>query len=256
MTATHDRLTSERAFHDRQARQRFESFHANPSAWRFDDDSYLDHESWIRPAFTQLGDVRGRRVLDCGCGHGMAAIILAHRGARVTAFDLSTGYLAEARQRALVNQADVCFLAGNGDQLPFADASFGRIWGNAILHHLDLRLAGPELLRVLEPGGVAVFCEPWGENPLLNWARRVLPYPGKQRTPDEQPLRQRDLHILCRLFASVEVQGYQFLSMLKRVLPGRRLAAGLERCDRFLLQHFPGLQRGCRYIVLTLRKAA
>jgi len=49
-----------------------------------------------------------------------------------------------------------------------------------ILHHLDLTVAARELRRVLRPGGVAVFCEPWGGNPLLNFARRRLPYAGKR----------------------------------------------------------------------------
>src|SRR5262245_54033749 len=94
-----DRLCTERAFHDDQARDRAPAF-VRPEALCFGDDAYLDHESWIRPALAELGDVRGRRVLDFGCGHGMAAVVLARRGGRVTAFDLSRGYIKEARQRA------------------------------------------------------------------------------------------------------------------------------------------------------------
>jgi hypothetical protein len=52
------------------------------------------------------------------------------------------------------------------------------------------------------------------------------------------------------------VQGYQFLSMARRVLPRGRLVAGLDRCDRRLLAALPGLRRFCRYVVLVLRKEA
>src|SRR5919199_1431749 len=83
---------------------------------RFDDDAYLDHETWIRPALARLGDVRGLRVLDYGCGHGMAAVVLARRGARVTAFDLSPGYLAEARRRARANGVTVDFVQGDAER--------------------------------------------------------------------------------------------------------------------------------------------
>ncbi len=139
----------------------------------------------------------------------------------MTAFDLSPGYLAEARHRARANDADIEFLQADGERLPFADGSFARVWGNAILHHLDLSLAARELYRVLQPGGRAVFCEPWGENPLLSWARRRLPYPGKERTPGEQPLRLRHLRVLREVFPSLTVEGYQLLSMARRVLrPG------------------------------------
>ncbi|HXG10477.1 MAG TPA: class I SAM-dependent methyltransferase, partial [Gemmataceae bacterium] len=158
----------------------------------------------------------------------------------------------EARRRAAANGVAVDFVQADGEWLPFADRCFDRIWGNAVLHHLDLDRAGRELFRVLRPGGMAVLCEPWGENPLLRWARQCLPYPGKERTVDEQPLRRRHVHLLGRIFPRVEVQGFQLVSMVRRLLGRGRLVAGLDWCDRLLLTHLPGLQRFCRYVVLIL----
>ncbi len=247
-----DRLNSERRFHDRQAGRRAADLDAD--ALCFHDGQYLDHETWIRPAFAYLEPIAGRRVLDYGCGHGMAAVVLARGGARVTAFDLSRGYVEEARRRAAANGVAVEFVQADAERLPFADGSFDAIWGNAVLHHLDLHQAGRELRRVLTPGGVAVFCEPWGENLLLSWVRRWLPYPGKERTPDEQPLRLRQLPLLCETFPRLEVEGFQLLSMLRRVLWPGRLVAGLEWCDARLLRRVPALRRFCRYVVLTLRR--
>jgi SAM-dependent methyltransferase len=250
---TMDRLATEQVFHDRQAQERMLSFRQLDTL-RFTDDSYLDHETWIRPAFERLGNVAGLPVLDYGCGHGMAAIVLARRAAEVTAVDLSEGYLAEAQRRALANGVTIACLKADGEHLPFAECSFARIWGNAILHHLDVRIAARELHRVLKPGGWAVFCEPWGENPLLNWARRRWPYPGKERTPDEQPLQMRQLRILREVFPSLEIEGYQLLSMARRVLRPGRLLSGLTWCDERLLRLAPSLSRWCRYVVLTLRR--
>jgi SAM-dependent methyltransferase len=249
-----DRLCAEQIFHDRQARGRVPSFN-NADTLRFGDDAYLDHETWIRPAMARLGEVAGLPVLDYGCGHGMAAVVLARRGACVTAFDLSPGYLAEAKRRAAANDVRIEFVQADAERLPFAAGRFARVWGNAILHHLDLRLAARELHRVLQPGGIAVFCEPWGANPLLSWARRRLPYPGKERTPDEQPLLPRHVRILREIFPSLEVQGYQLLSMARRVLRPGRMVSGLEWCDARLLRLAPSLARFCRYVVLTLRRS-
>lgn len=249
-----ERLKKERGFHDRQARDRAEDFARRGQALAFADNAYLDHETWVRPAFDKLGEVRDQAVLDFGCGHAMAAVVLARRGARVTAFDLSVGYLEEARHRAQANEVTIDLVRANGEQLPFADESFQAIWGCAILHHLDLGAAGPELRRVLRPGGVAVFCEPWGENPMLNWARRSVPYPGKQRTPDEKPLCGRDVECLRAFFAAVEVQGFQLLGMARRLVRFRRLLAGLDWCDQQLLARIPRLERYCRYVVITLRR--
>ena len=49
----------------------------------------------VRPARRRCG---ARRALDYGCGHGMAAVVLARAGATVSAFDLSPGYVAEAER--------------------------------------------------------------------------------------------------------------------------------------------------------------
>jgi ubiquinone/menaquinone biosynthesis C-methylase UbiE len=246
-----DRITTEQHFHDNQARTRASA----GVRLHFEDAVYLNHETWIRPAFAQLGDVRGLRVLDYGCGHGMAAVVLARAGAHVTAFDLSGGYVAEARARAAANGVAVAFVQADGERLPFADATFDRVWGSAILHHLKLRLAGSELRRVLSPRGRAVFCEPWGGNPLLNFARRRLPYPGKHRTPDEQPLTRRHLDALKAVFPRVDVRGFQLLSMARRVVRARRLRTHLEGWDARLLAQLPALEHFCRYVLLTLHTA-
>jgi SAM-dependent methyltransferase len=251
--STTDRLGSEQAFHDRQAEGRAAHL-VRPDDLRFADDDYLDHETWVRPALERLGPLAGRRVLDYGCGHGMAAVVLARRGAEVTAFDLSGGYLGEAGRRARANGVAVHLVQADGERLPFADGSFDRVWGNAVLHHLDLRRAARELHRVLRPGGLAVFCEPWGENPLLGWARGFLPYPGKERTADERPLCRAHLALLRAAFPGLEVEGFQLLSMARRVLRPGRLVTGLEWCDARLLRWAPFLGRFCRYVVLTLRR--
>jgi SAM-dependent methyltransferase len=252
MTGT-DRRVSEQLFHDRQAAGRADSFRDGSADLRFDTDAYLDHETWMRPAFAVLGDLRGKAALDYGCGHGMAAVVMARAGATVTAFDLSPGYVNETLARAAANGVAVECVTADGEELPFADASFDAVWGNAILHHLDLAKGGRELKRVLKPGGVAVFCEPWGGNPLLGFARRSLPYPGKDRTPDEQPLTRRDLRPLREAFTSVEVRGFQLFGMVRRVWQNPRVLACLDAVDSRLLRSVPALGNWCRYMVIVLR---
>ena len=254
MPTTLDRLASEQRFHDRQAADRAASFRSGRAGLRVADADYLDHETWVRPAFDALGDLRGKSALDYGCGHGMAAVVLARRGATVTGFDLSPGYVREAEQRAAANGVRARFVVADGERLPFPDESFDAVWGSAILHHLDLARAGAELRRVMRPGAAAVFCEPWGGNPLLEFARRRLPYPGKHRTPDEQPLRPADLAPLREHFTGLRVEGFQLLGMARRVWKGRRVGAALDSADRRLLRWCPRLGNWCRYVVLILRK--
>jgi SAM-dependent methyltransferase len=259
------RLAVEREYHDAQAARRRADLTAE--ALLVDDDAYLDHESWIRPAMARLGDLRARRVLDLGCGHGMASVVLARRGAQVTGLELSGGYLAEARARAICNDTRIEWVQADAQMLPFGDGSFDCVWGNAILHHLDLERAADEIHRVLVPGGRAVFCEPWGDNPFLQAARRRLSYPGKNHTPDEEPLRSESLNVLRLRFPEMTTEGHQFLSMVRRLLPrsgsvrkgmgsGSGILRSLERADRFCLSRLPALQGWCRYMVIDLPRAA
>ena len=250
---TTDRLRSEEQFHDAQATERATRF-ADLATLRFADEWYLNHEPWIRPAVKLLGSLSGKRLLDYGCGHGMASVVFARRGATVTGFDLSGQYIAEARRRALANEVDATFRVADAEQLPFADGSFDLVWGNAVLHHLDLDHACVELRRVLRPGGVAVFCEPWGGNPLLEFARQRLPYPGKHRTPGERPLRPADIPVLWEHFPTLNVQGFQLFGSLKRLWK-RESPAGswLDRLDARLMARFPRLEMWGRYAVLRVQ---
>jgi SAM-dependent methyltransferase len=252
-----DRLRAEQLLHDAQARSRWADLVRHPENLAVNDEWYLRHETWILPAFRLLGDdLHGLSVLDYGCGHGMASVVLARRGANVTAFDLSAAYVAEATARAQVNEvADrLSCLQAVAERLPFTDACFNRIWGNAILHHLDLPQAVRELARVLKPDGVAVFCEPWGGNPLLDWARRRLPYPGKQRSHHEEPLCDQDVRLLHTHFADVRLYPFQLLAMVGRLWPALPFRPALEHVDAALFRHWPSSRRFCRYVVLSLRR--
>jgi SAM-dependent methyltransferase len=248
-----ERLQSEQAFHDAQATARRLTWQRDPGIFRSTSHHYLDHEPWIRPALAKLGPLANKRVLDFGCGHGMAAVVLAQQGASVTAFDLSKGYVQEAKQRAEANGVTIHALTANGNHLPFARQSFDAIWGVAILHHLDIERAASEIKRVLKPNGIALFCEPWGGNKALALARRHLPYRGKERTKDEEPLLPKHLAPFRTHFSDCQIEHVQFLGMIRRAWKTCPFLPALDRWDARLLHYWPQLGRWCRYVVLTLR---
>ena len=96
-------------------------------------------------------DLRGRRVLDLGCGTGRLAAPLAEQGiARVWGVDASPEMLAVAREKL---PAGVGLKQGRAEDLPFRDGWFDRAVMWLVVHLVDRPAAFREVARVLVPDG-------------------------------------------------------------------------------------------------------
>jgi SAM-dependent methyltransferase len=114
-------------------------------------------ESWC----AHLGLPREHhRALDFGCGIGRLTRALASRYGEVVGVDISSSMLAQAR-RLHEGVANVRFVENAQQRLDFlADASIDLVYSVITLHHIPPTLQRAyvrEFLRVLAPGGVAVF---------------------------------------------------------------------------------------------------
>jgi SAM-dependent methyltransferase len=104
---------------------------------------------------------RARRLaLDFGCGVGRLTRALATRYAEVVGVDISSSMIEQARQLH-ANLANVRFVENVQPRLDFlADASVDLVYSVITLHHIPAALQRGyvrEFLRVLAPGGMAVF---------------------------------------------------------------------------------------------------
>lgn len=106
-----------------------------------------------------MGDVRGLRIADLGCGTGRNAVAMAEAGADVTAVDFSEGMLAEARARA--GSGRVRFVVRSLEEpLPFDDDSFDRVLCSLALEHVgNIDQAFAEMTRICRSGGQVVVIE-------------------------------------------------------------------------------------------------
>ncbi|MGW4799739.1 class I SAM-dependent methyltransferase [Nonomuraea sp. NPDC004297] len=106
-----------------------------------------------------LGQVRGRRVLEIGCGAAQCARWLARQGAAVAAFDISHRQLRHSQRIDLDAGVRVPVVQADAEALPFAGGSFDVACSayGALPFVADPVAVFREVRRVLRPGGRFVF---------------------------------------------------------------------------------------------------
>src|SRR4051812_2760255 len=140
----------------------------------YDDLRPTDARWWrLYDAIVEAADLRGRRVLDLGCGTGQLAAALAEREvARVWGVD------ASAEMAAVARAAGVDVKVAPAERLPFKDAWFERAVSRMAVHLVDRPRAFAELRRVLAPDGRAVVAsldpDCFGDHWLLPWFPRLI----------------------------------------------------------------------------------
>jgi len=211
--------------------------------------------------------VAGISVLDYGCGTGDWGLLLAGEGANVTFLDLSPAAIQVVLRRASASGVPDRvrgFAQDASDLSCFADEEFDLIYASAAVHHtLKYDHAAAELLRVLRRGGKLVLAETYGNNKLLNLARRLRWRLSRQ--PDEAGediiLRDRHIEALVRHFQQVQIAPVNLLAMVKRLFRGHFTNVGVqgvmqatEATDEALFRICPWLRRYCGEVVVLARK--
>jgi ubiquinone/menaquinone biosynthesis C-methylase UbiE len=131
-------------------------------------------ERWLQTVarMVALGDLRGRTILDVGCGTGRLAVALSERhDAAVTGLDPSPEMLEVARERRPSGQ----WVLGSAESLPFTDGAFERAVSSLVIHHLDRNAAFHEVRRVLQPTGRFVISTPDPAGFDGHWLARLFP---------------------------------------------------------------------------------
>lgn len=205
-----------------------------------------------------LGDVKGRRILDLGCGTGWFSIILAKRGAYVHGIDISAKGIDVAERRAEINGvADrVSFSVMSIYDLSFEKEYFDEVIGLSVLHHVnEKKILCNELKRILKPGGRCVFNEPFGESEILEKIRLLVPVEimEEDKTHWNEQVKYKDLDVFREHF-HVSWREFQFFSRLDRILKSEKLIKRLGLLDRYLLKRLPMIRRYSRDIVVILDK--
>jgi len=237
-------------------------------------ESFFTSYPEYRWAYDHLGpSVTGRRILELGCGTGVLSVALANSGASVTAVDVSGASLAVTERRARhfgVGDRVTCIQSA-AEALDFPDGSFDIFLAKSVVHHLIIDDVMPRLYRFLVPGGRAAIIEPQS-NPVLDFAREYVPYPGKES--DEHGTDEFFTHaMIARIighFDTGEFREFRLLAMLEKLITGggagfaarqsrerrvRRYRRLADPIDAALFRVCPPLRRLAQVVVIRLGRA-
>lgn len=261
-----DRIQNEREFHD---------------AWAESEDVekidvMASNEVCTAPEMRyitkRLGNIKGKRLLDVGCGLGEASVYFAMLGADVTSSDLSQGMLDATTRLATFNGVSVKqHVASAEDMQLSSDAKFDIIYSGNLLHHVDIEETITRIKPHLVTGGVFVSWDPLAYNPAINVYRSMA---TDVRTPDEHPLKWSDIKLFKKHFSVVETKYFWLTTLIIFVImalaqrrnPNKErfwkvvvqeggkwawLYRPLEKLDAILLALFPPLRLLCWNIVIV-----
>ena len=136
----------------------------------YDDDGFFAGYSKLRRSVEGLGgapewpalramlpELRGRRVLDLGCGYGWFCRWAREQGAaRVLGIDVSEKMLARARGDT--QDKAITYMRADMEQLELSPGSFDLIYSSLALHYVEnLDRLMAQVHQALAPGGSFVF---------------------------------------------------------------------------------------------------
>ncbi len=221
-----------------------------------------------------LGNLKGRELLDVGCGLGEASVYFALEGATVTSTDLSSGMLHATDSLAKHNGCQVKTHKCDAESLKLdRNTRFDVIYAGNLFHHVNIDSTLKTLTPHLKPGGVLISWDPLKYNPIINIYRRIA---TNVRTVDEHPLGLRDFKTFKTHFQSVEKKYFWFFTLLVFILmavfqkrnPNKErfwkaviseeaawkpIYSPLEKLDAIVLKILPFLRILCWNVVIICR---
>ncbi|HUU05504.1 MAG TPA: class I SAM-dependent methyltransferase [Patescibacteria group bacterium] len=118
--------------------------------------------------------LKGKHLLEIGCGMGFDSLEFLKRGVRVTATDLTAAAIELARLHFKIEGVEAEDVRmENVLSLSFPDNSFDAVWANGVLHHTgNTAQAIREVHRVLKPGGRAIISHFYRKPSWMFWLSR------------------------------------------------------------------------------------
>lgn len=178
----------------------------------------------LKIVFNMLGDIRGKSLLDAGCGTGIFSKKAVELGAKVLSFDIGENLLKETGKKT--NSSKV---VGSVCDIPCSSESFDIVISSECIEHTpNPEKAVQELCRVLKNGGTLVITTPnkvWHFAITIANKLKLRPYEGYENWLSCFKLR----NLLKK--EGIEILDLRGFHIIPFIFP--RLYWFIDFCDRF-----------------------
>lgn len=143
----------------------------------------------IRTIEHELGNVKGKKMIELGCGSGRNSLRLAKKGADVALLDLSQQVLDKAHGTFDREGVSAQFIQGNIFDIPVADNTFPVVWNAGVIEHWvgDEQVECiREMLRICTMDGIVVTLNPNKRSFFHEYGKKVLGLFGQYAYTDEE----------------------------------------------------------------------
>ena len=146
--------------------------------------------TWHNEAFKTYNNVKGKSVLEIGCGRGDFSLFLGERGGKVHGTDFSNAAIEIAKEKAIIRNARVDFSVVDAQTIPFENESFDVIFSCECLEHIpDPQKALNEIYRILKSGGTAVITtENYSNAMIIPWIQSWVTKKAFNSGDEVQPI--------------------------------------------------------------------
>jgi len=208
-------------------------------------DAFLDnatrmHISWVGLYHGDFrNELKGKRVLELGCGDCGNAALMAALGAEVYANDIASvcGNIIKGLNESYPFEIPIRFVEGDFMKFDFPDDSFDIVVGKSFVHHLtnEQEVAFTEkIARILKDDGMVRYFEPAVNSRILDELRWMIPVKGRPSKLQREKFRawkEEDVHperdnsaagyrrMGRRFFHDVKIVNLGCLDRFERFLP-------------------------------------
>ncbi|MBZ0327899.1 MAG: class I SAM-dependent methyltransferase [Altibacter sp.] len=152
---------------------------------RFFEDAIKTDTSWVGFYQDNFAEkIKGKKILELGCGDCTNAAVMAALGAKVYANDISqvSGSIIRKLNTNFEFEYPLTFVEGNFLEADLEHNAFDFIVGKAFVHHLTYHQEKEftiKIVQLLKPNGIVRYFEPAVNSRLLDEIRWIIPVPGR-----------------------------------------------------------------------------